>query len=145
MINLLVLHGPNLQDLGRREKGHYGEHTLDMVNAGIRDYAETLGVAVDIHQTDREDEIVALIRRAPQRFQGIVINPAGLGYSSVSLRDALIVCGLPAVEVHLSNIHAREQFRHRTLTADICIGQIAGFGEHSYHLGMAALKRLLAP
>lgn len=145
MIDVQVIHGPNLNWLGVRERGFYGKMTLDALNDCIREHAGVLGLSVEMHQTDREECLVDWVRSAARTCRGLIINPAGLGYTSISLRDAAIICGVPMIEVHLSNIHGREAFRHRTVIADICTGQISGFKENSYILALEAMKRLLTP
>ncbi|MBN1551976.1 type II 3-dehydroquinate dehydratase [bacterium] len=139
MTEILVIHGPNLNRLGDRETGHYGTLTLEAVNMKILEYARQLGLKTDIRQSNDEGDIITWIQDAHNRFGGIVLNPAGFGYSSVAIRDAIILAGIPVVEVHLSNIHARERFRHHTLTSAVCIGQITGFKEYSYLLGLKAI------
>lgn len=140
MKRILVIHGPNLNMLGRRETSHYGTQTLSEVDAGIRAKSGELGLEVACIQSDDEAVIVRAIQESRGQFDGIIINPAGFGYSSVAIRDALILAGIPAVEVHLSNIHAREPFRRHTLTAPACIGQICGFKGTGYILAMIALR-----
>jgi 3-dehydroquinate dehydratase II len=140
---ILVIHGPNLDSLGKREKGHYGSFTLNQINCSIQDHAEKLGFEVEARQSDMEGEIVKWISKAEETFNGLMLNPAGFGYTSVALRDAILLLKIPVIEVHLSNIHAREKFRHHTLTSEVCAGQISGFREWSYLLGLDALHYLL--
>jgi 3-dehydroquinate dehydratase-2 len=145
LMNILILHGPNLALLGTREPGIYGRCTLADINAKLEADAQGLGVAVECRQSDIEGELVGWIGRAPsQGFAGIVLNPAAYTHTSVALRDAISASGLPVVEVHLSNTHAREAFRHESLTAPVCKGQIMGFGPESYRLGLRALVNHLA-
>ena len=136
---LLVLHGPNLNLLGRREPLLYGTATLAEINAELVTRGRARQVAVECHQTNREGELVDLIQAAEKSARGILINAAGYAHTSIAIYDALRAVGLPAVEVHLSNVHAREPFRHHSQIAAACIGTIAGFGPASYYLGLAAL------
>ena len=138
-MNLLVIHGPNLGLLGRREPEHYGGKTLDEINAEIRGKAAELGISVDIVQTDEEGEIVSLLGKACDKYVGVVINPAGYTHTSVAIRDAIAASGLPCIEVHLSNIAAREDFRRHSMTAPACTGQITGLGSLGYILALQGL------
>lgn len=140
---ILVLHGPNLNLLGRRQPEIYGRLTLEQINRKIRALARELGVEVEIRQSNNEGELVGWIQESPGRFSAIVINAAAYTHSSVALRDALVAVGLPAVEVHISNIYKREDFRKRSLIAEAVVGQIAGFGVHSYLLGLRAALECL--
>ncbi len=138
-MRLLVLHGPNLNHLGKRESGYYGSDKLEDLDAQICEEANRAGTEIECHQSNSEKELIDWIQTASAQFDGIVLNPAGFGYSSIALRDAILASRLPVVEVHLSNIHARETFRQRTLTCDVCVGQICGFKSMSYVLGIHAL------
>ncbi|OGP22567.1 MAG: type II 3-dehydroquinate dehydratase [Deltaproteobacteria bacterium GWA2_57_13] len=140
---ILVLHGPNLNLLGRRQPEIYGRLTLEQINRKIRALARELGVEVEIRQSNNEGELVGWIQESSGRFGAIVINAAAYTHSSVALRDALVAVGLPAVEVHISNIYKREDFRKRSLIAEAVVGQIAGFGVHSYLLGLRAAVEYL--
>jgi 3-dehydroquinate dehydratase-2 len=142
-MKILVVNGPNLGLLGTREPHLYGRETLSEVMARLREEGVALGVDVDSVQFDGEGELVTAVGRARGRYDGLVINPAALTHTSVSLRDAIQASGLPCVEVHLSNTHAREPFRHVSLTAPACVGQIMGFGAGSYSLGLRALVEYL--
>lgn len=139
-LSLLVLQGPNLNLLGTREPGVYGSETLADVQRRLDGLAGELGVGLDHLQSNHEGVLIDRIHAAPVRGEaGILINPGGLTHTSVVLRDALVGVGLPYVEVHISNVHAREPFRHRSLLADRAAGVIAGFGTQSYVLGLRGL------
>ncbi len=142
-MNILVINGPNINMLGTREPEIYGTLTLEKINEGIIEYAKELGVKVVFFQSNIEGEIVDAIQGAKADCRGIIINPAAYTHTSVAIRDAISAVGLPAVEVHLSNIHAREEFRKNSFIAPVCIGQISGFGENSYKLGLKALVESL--
>ncbi len=140
---ILVLHGPNLNLLGKRQPEIYGRLTLEQINRKIRSLANELGVEVEIRQSNSEGELVSWIQEAPKQFGALVLNAAAYTHSSVALRDALTAVGIPAVEVHISNIHKREEFRKRSLIAEAVVGQIAGFGVNSYLLGLRAAVEYL--
>ena len=141
---VLVLHGPNLNLLGRREPDVYGTLTLEDIDDRLRALAAELGVEVEIVQSNVEGELVDRIQEAAGSAAAIVINPAAYTHTSVAIRDAILAVGLPVVEVHLSNIHGREEFRHRSLISDVAVGQITGFGADSYLLGLRAAVRVIA-
>ncbi|HXX76591.1 MAG TPA: type II 3-dehydroquinate dehydratase [Nitrospiraceae bacterium] len=143
MIRILVLHGPNLNLLGMREQSIYGATSLDGVDTAISKLAEELAIEVDIRQSNSEGELVSWIQEARSGYQGIVINPAGYTHSSIAIRDALAAVDLPTIEVHLSNIHQREEFRHRSYIAGVAMGQISGLGPTSYLLALRGLHDLL--
>ena len=142
-MRILVVHGPNLNLLGRREPETYGTTSLVEINARLEEYARERGVELVIFQSNHEGELIDRIQQAAEpgdaHCDGLLINPAAYTHTSVALRDAIASVGLPAVEVHLSNIHARESFRHTSLIAPVCLGQISGFGAQSYLLGLEAL------
>jgi 3-dehydroquinate dehydratase II len=142
MKKLLVIHGPNLHLLGKREPGVYGTVTLAAINARLKKLAAKRKVALTVLQSNIEGKIVDAIGRARGRYAGILINPAAYTHTSVAIRDALAAVNLPAVEVHLSNTHTREEFRRISLISPVVKGTIMGFGPHSYYLGLEALIEL---
>lgn len=137
-MKILFLNGPNLNLLGQREPQIYGRTTLADIARRIREEALKRGVKVEFQQTNVEGELVTWIQEAAGKFDAIVLNAAAYTHTSVALRDAITAVGLPVIEIHLSNIHAREEFRHRSLLASVCKGQISGFGYFSYILGLQA-------
>lgn len=138
-MKILVLHGPNLNLLGTREPGVYGSATLADIEAALKQLGDELGVAVDFYQSNHEGGLVDKIQAARGLYDGIVINPAAYTHTSIALRDALSAVAIPAVEVHLSNIHSREEFRAHSFIAPVAVGQISGFGKESYLLGLRAI------
>ena len=138
-MKILVLHGPNLNLLGEREPEIYGPETLAKIDAHLREHAARLGTSVDTYQSNHEGALIDRIQAVRDTHQGIVINPGGLTHTSVSLRDALGSTNLPVIEVHLSNIHAREEFRRTSLIAEIAVGQICGLGALGYEFAVSAL------
>jgi 3-dehydroquinate dehydratase II len=139
LLSLLVLHGPNLNLLGRREPGIYGSITLDEINQLLEQEAQKLQAKVFARQSNHEGVLVDAIHEALGQHQGILINAGAYTHTSVALRDALAAVAIPTVEVHLSNIYQREAFRHHSFIAPVAIGQISGFGAQSYRLGLQAL------
>ncbi len=136
---VLVLHGPNLNLLGTREPEIYGHLTLADINRDLNTLGEAWEARVDAKQSNHEGQLIDWIHAAQDAYQGLVINPGGLTHSSVALRDAIAAVDLPCVEVHLSNIHKREPFRHESLITAVCVGSVLGFGPNSYALGLRAL------
>ncbi len=142
---ILIIHGPNLNLLGEREKEVYGQLKLDQINSQLEKEAKVLGVSVDFFQSNAEGELVTQIQQARKKFDGIVMNPAAYTHTSVAIRDAIAAISIPVVEVHLSNIYQREEFRHSSLIAPVAKGQISGFGWKSYLLGLRAIVGIITP
>lgn len=138
-MKILFVNGPNLNLLGTREPDKYGNQTLSDIEKFIKNEADKLNIEVDFYQSNIEGEIVNKIQEAKGIYNGIVINPAAYTHTSVAIRDAILAVSIPTVEIHLSNIHTREEFRKISLTAPACIGQITGFGANSYKLGLIAI------
>lgn len=139
MHKILVLHGANLNWLGRREPAIYGNYTLENVNEALQELAKELEIELKLMQTNWEGQLVDWIQQESSWAEGILINPGAFTHYSYSIRDAIAAVSLPAVEVHCSNIHARESFRHQSVIVPVCVGQISGFGLESYLLGLRAL------
>jgi len=137
-MNILFLNGPNLNLLGQREPEVYGRLTLADIEAKVRDRAAKFNVGIDFRQSNIEGELVTWIQGAKGKFEVIVLNAAGYTHTSVALRDAIAAVGVPTIEIHLSNVYAREEFRHVSIIAPVCRGQIAGFGLNSYVLAVEA-------
>ena len=138
-MKILILNGPNLNLLGTREPDKYGNQSLSDIENYVRTVANGLNVEVEFYQSNIEGELVTKIQQAKGNYNGIVMNPAAYTHTSVAIRDAILAVQIPTVEIHLSNIHTREDFRKISLTAPACIGQITGFGANSYKLGLIAI------
>src|SRR5215510_783172 len=137
-MKILFLNGPNLNLLGQREPEVYGRTTLTDIEAKVRERAARFGAGIDFRQSNLEGELVAWIQQAKGKFDVIVLNAAAYTHTSIALRDAIAATGVPTIEIHLSNVHAREEFRQKSLIAPVCRGQITGFGLHSYVLAVEA-------
>ena len=140
---IVILNGPNLNLLGTREPGLYGAATIDDLEAGCQETAEALGIAVDFRQTNHEGELITWVQDCRERARGIVINPGGYSHTSIALMDALLAVELPVVEVHLTNIHAREEFRRHSYVSRVANGVICGLGIRGYRLALMALADML--
>lgn len=137
-MKILFLNGPNLNLLGQREPEIYGKTTLSDIEAKVRERAQKLGAEIEFRQSNLEGELVGWIQQAKGKFDVIVLNAAAYTHTSIALRDAIAAAGVPTIEIHLSNVHAREEFRHKSLIAPVCRGQIVGFGANSYVLAVEA-------
>lgn len=144
-MKILILNGPNLNMLGQREPDVYGHTTLADIERFVRERATKLGAEIDFRQSNNEGELVGWIQQARGQFQAIILNAAAYTHTSVALRDAISAAAVPTIEVHLSNIHAREEFRHKSFIAAVCKGQISGFGAQSYLLALEAAVNINAP
>jgi 3-dehydroquinate dehydratase II len=142
-MKILFLNGPNLNLLGRREPTVYGKKTLKDIEALLKKKATQLGCVIGFHQSNHEGDLVNWIQDARNNYDVIVVNAAAYTHTSVALRDAIVAVGVPTIEIHLSNIHAREEFRHRSMIAPVCCGQISGFGAFSYVLGLEAAVNVI--
>jgi 3-dehydroquinate dehydratase-2 len=141
---ILVIHGPNLNMLGQREPDHYGSQTLEEINRLMASKANELGLHLTLYQSNHEGELVEAIQAAAGQIEGLIINAAAYTHTSVAIRDAVLLLNVPTIEVHLSNIHKREAFRHHSYIADIATGQITGLGTPGYLYALDALSRILA-
>lgn len=137
-MKILFLNGPNLNLLGQREPEIYGKLTLADIEARVRERGQKLGAEIEFRQSNLEGELVGWIQEAKGKFDVIVLNAAAYTHTSIALRDAIVAAGVSTVEIHLSNVHAREEFRHKSLIAPVCTGQIVGFGANSYLLAVEA-------
>ncbi|CAA6822384.1 MAG: 3-dehydroquinate dehydratase II (EC [uncultured Sulfurovum sp.] len=142
-MKVVVIQGPNLNMLGMREQNIYGQMKLEDIHRQIEGVAKQNNVEIEFFQSNLEGEIVDRLQECYGDADGIIINPAAYTHTSIAIRDAISAINIPTVEVHLSNIHQREEFRHKSLTAPVCAGQIAGFGPMSYHLGMIAIIQIM--
>jgi 3-dehydroquinate dehydratase-2 len=140
---VLVLHGPNLNLLGERETGIYGKDTIENINAEITLKAQELNIECEIHQSNSEGTLIDYLHGARGKFNGVIINAGAYTHYSIAIRDAIASIKIPTVEVHMSNVYARDEFRHISVIAPVCVGQIAGFGKFSYILALHGLKDLL--
>lgn len=143
MKNLLVIHGPNLNLLGEREPGIYGKDTYDSINREIVEKGRENGFEIQIEHSNHEGKIIDILHQARLEYDGVILNAGAYTHYSYAIRDAISAIKIPVVEVHLSNIHAREDFRHTSVIAPVCVGQIAGFGKNSYLLAVEAFKEIL--
>ncbi len=141
MKKILVINGPNINMLGKREPGIYGSETMESINERLSFEAKSLGCEIDFYQSNIEGELVNVIQSTQGRYDGIIINPAAYTHTSVAIRDALASVDTPAIEVHISNIHKREEFRHTSLTVPACVGQICGLGTDGYILALYKLVK----
>ncbi|TCP70616.1 type II 3-dehydroquinate dehydratase [Baia soyae] len=143
MTRVLILHGPNLNRLGKREPAIYGSETLDEINQRLKKIGDQLTFSVVTKQSNFEGELITEIHEAEGNFDYIVCNPGAYTHTSYAIRDAIASVEVPVIEVHLSNIHAREEFRKQSVTAPVCVGQISGFGSYSYDLALRAIRELI--
>ncbi len=143
-MKILVLHGPNLNLLGAREPEVYGSMTLDEINTKLIELGKSLGAEVKCQQSNHEGELIDALHDARTWADGVVFNPGGYTHTSVALRDAIIAIGIPVIEVHLSNVYAREEFRYKSLISAVCKGKVVGFGWRSYTLGLRALIEMIS-
>lgn len=140
---ILVIHGPNLNLLGERETSVYGKDTLEHINNEIKDKAKQLNLECDTFQSNIEGELINTLHSAMGKYDGIIINAGAYTHYSISIRDAIAAIRIPCVEVHLSNIQAREEFRHKSIISPVCVGQVVGFGKYSYIMALHGLKDIL--
>ncbi len=143
-MHILTINGPNLDLLGSREKDIYGKDNLESIENQLHKVARELKISIDCKQSNHEGEIVDWIGQAKDKIDGIIINPAGYTHTSVAIRDAISAVNIPTIEVHLSNVHAREEFRRHSFIVSVCVGQICGFGASSYELALRGLILLLS-
>ena len=138
-MKILIIHGPNLNMLGKREPDIYGATTLQEINNSLAEKAEEMGIDISFFQSNSEGDIVSTIQDSMSNTDGIVINPGAYTHTSVAIRDSILSCGLPVVEVHISNVHKREDFRQKSFISGVALGVVSGFGINSYFLGLSAL------
>lgn len=142
MKKILVIHGPNLNLVGVREPGVYGTEGIDDINRQIMAHAGKLGLDCDVYQSNHEGAIIDKLQAASGEYDGVVLNAGGYTHYSIAIRDAIAAIRIPVVEVHLSNVHAREEFRHKSVIAPVCAGGVYGFGKQSYLLAVSALAAM---
>ena len=140
---ILIINGPNLNLLGKREENHYGKTTFEDLKKDCHDYAKNIDVELTFKQTNIEGEIVSLIQDSSEKFDGLIINAAGYTHTSVAIRDALVIFKKPSIELHISNIYKREEFRHKSMISDVVTGIICGLGVNGYILAINAMHELL--
>ena len=140
---VLILLGPNLNMVGIREKGVYGDESAESISLQVEEYAKSLGYECDIYQSNHEGDLIDRIHEARGHYSGVIINAGALTHYSYALRDAIAAVCIPFIEVHMSNIYAREEFRHKSVIAPVCVGQISGFGKNGYFLALSALGNLV--
>ena len=143
-MKVLVINGPNLNLLGVREPGVYGSESLEMIETELKQEAARLNITLDCYQSNHEGDIIDALHRAMSEEEGVILNAGALTHYSYALRDAIAAIKIPVIEVHMSNIHAREEFRHTSVIAPVCVGSIAGFGKNSYILALQAIKNILS-
>lgn len=142
-MRVLVINGPNLNLLGVREPGVYGSDSLESIEKELKQAAEELNITLGCYQSNHEGDIVDTLHRSMKEADGVILNAGALTHYSYALRDAIAAIKIPVIEVHMSNIHAREEFRHTSVIAPVCVGSIAGFGKNSYLLALQAIKNIL--
>ena len=142
-MRIFVINGPNLNLLGVREPGIYGSESLGDIEIGLADEAARLDIVLDCYQSNHEGDIVDMLHRAMEEADGVILNAGALTHYSYALRDAISAIKIPVIEVHMSNIHAREEFRHTSVIAPVCVGSIAGFGKNSYMLALKAMNDII--
>ena len=143
MKNILIINGPNLNLLGEREQSQYGSITFDMLKSNCIEYSKTLEINIEFTQSNIEGEIVTIIQEAKKKYDGLIINAAGFTHTSVAIRDALAIFKKPSIELHISNIYKREEFRHKSMISDVVTGIICGLGTNGYILAINAMHELL--
>ncbi|NKQ41351.1 MAG: type II 3-dehydroquinate dehydratase [Sulfurovum sp.] len=142
-MKIVVIQGPNLNMLGKREQHIYGPMTLEQIHEQMKSFAEQNNIEIEFFQSNLEGEIVDRIQECMGDAQGVIINPAAYSHTSIAIRDAIAASQIPAIEVHLTNIHAREEFRRHSITAEVCAGVVAGMGAFGYHLGMVGMVQVM--
>ena len=142
-LKVLIIHGPNLNMLGKREPDIYGKTTLDEINSTLEELGKRLGIAVETFQSNHEGAIVDKIQQDAVIQNGLIINPAAFTHTSIAIRDALLLLDIPVIEIHLSNIYTREPFRHKSLICDVVTAQITGFGVQGYNMALEALAKMI--